>query len=621
MKKTLLLALMLFSGTTLFAQKAKHSFKIENGDFIYDGKPIQLHSGELHFARVPKEYWRHRLKMVKAMGLNAVATYIFWNYHEVAPGVWDFKTDNRNISEFVKIAGEEGLMVILRPGPYACAEWEYGGYPWFLQNVEGLEVRRNNPKFLEACKVYINKLAAEVKNLQITKGGPIIMVQAENEFGSYVAQRKDIPLAEHKQYSAAIKQQLLDAGFDVPLFTSDGSWLFEGGSIDGALPTANGEDNIENLKKVVNQYNGNKGPYMVAEFYPGWLDHWAEPFPKVPTEDVVKQTEKYLKNNVSFNYYMVHGGTNFGYTTGANYDKNHDIQPDMTSYDYDAPISEAGWATPKYQAIRELLKKHVSYKIPEVPVANNVIEIPEIKLTKSTALFGLKSSIKPIADDKPLTFEQLNQGHGFVLYSRKFNQPISGKLELNGLRDYALIYVNGEKVAELNRYYKNYTCEIDIPFNATVDILVENMGRINYGAKITENNKGIISPVIINGNQITGNWQMYKMPLEEQSELSKLTTKAEEGQPTVLSGSFNLTELGDTFLDMEQWGKGIVFVNGHHLGRYWSVGPQQTLYVPGCWLKKGQNDIVVVELKHIPGTTLKGVKTPVLDKLNTDVKP
>lgn len=562
----------------------------------------------MHFARVPQEYWRHRLKMMKAMGLNSVATYVFWNYHETAPGVWDFKTGNKNISEFIKIAGEEGLMVILRPGPYACAEWEYGGYPWFLQNVEGLEVRRNNPKFLAACKEYIDHLAKEVKNQQITKGGPIIMVQAENEFGSYVAQRKDIPLAEHKAYSSAIKAQLLAAGFDVPLFTSDGSWLFEGGSIENCLPTANGEDNIENLKKVVDQYNGGKGPYMVAEFYPGWLDHWAEPFPKVPTEDVVKQTEKYLQNNVSFNYYMVHGGTNFGYTSGANYDKNHDIQPDMTSYDYDAPISEAGWATPKYIAIRELMKKHVSYKIPEVPQPLPVIEIPEIKLTQTAALLDLKNTIQPVVNDKPLTFEELNQGHGYVLYSRKFNQPISGKLELNGLRDYALVYVNGEKVAELNRYYKNYSCEIDVPFNATLDIFVENMGRINYGAKITENNKGIISPVVINGTEISGNWKMYKMPLEKQEEVASIKAKEVKSQPVVLKGTFNLTETGDTFLDMEAWGKGIVFVNGYHLGRYWNVGPQQTLYLPGCWLKKGANEITIVEFNKVPSATVKGVK-------------
>jgi beta-galactosidase len=307
-KTTFSLFLFLVIAATGFAQQ-KHTFEIKSGNFLYDGKPVQIHSGEMHFARVPRPYWRQRLQMMKAMGLNTVATYVFWNYHEKAPGVWDFKSESRDIKEFVKEAGKEGLMVILRPGPYACAEWEFGGYPWWLQKEKSLVIRSNNQPFLDSCRTYINHLAAQVKDLQITHGGPIIMVQAENEFGSYVAQRKDIPLEEHKAYSAAIKQQLIDAGFDVPLFTSDGAWLFKGGTIAGALPTANGEDNIDNLKKVVNEYHNGEGPYMVAEFYPGWLDHWAEPFQKVSTESVVSQTEKYLKAGVSFNFYMVHGGT------------------------------------------------------------------------------------------------------------------------------------------------------------------------------------------------------------------------------------------------------------------------------------------------------------------------
>ena len=354
--------------------------KLKTVRFLYDGKSIQIHSGEMHFARVPKEYWKQRLEMIKAMGLNTVATYVFWNYHETSPGVWDFKTDSRNIREFLKTAQQVGLMVILRPGPYACAEWEFGGYPWWLVKEKSLVIRSYNKPFLDSCKTYINKLAEQVKDLQVTHGGPIIMVQAENEFGSYVAQRKDISLENHKAYSAAIKQELTDAGFDVPLFTSDGSWLFNGGTIAGALPTANGEDNIETLKKVVNEYHDGKGPYMVAEFYPGWLDHWAEPFQKVSTEKVVEQSEKYLKAGVSFSFYMVHGGTNFGFTSGANYNGEHNIQPDITSYDYDAPINEAGWETPKYKALRQLFQKYVSYKIPDVPASCTSYNYPINKI-------------------------------------------------------------------------------------------------------------------------------------------------------------------------------------------------------------------------------------------------
>ncbi|GAB3736650.1 glycoside hydrolase family 35 protein [Spirosoma lituiforme] len=613
--QTLALFLSLFSGIA-FGQKT-HTFAIAGGQFLYDGKPTQIHAGEMHYARVPQPYWRHRLKMLKAMGLNTVATYVFWNFHNPAPGVWDFKRDNHNLTEFVKTAQEEGLYVVLRPGPYACAEWEFGGYPWWLQKNKDLVIRTNNKPFLDSCRVYIGKLAEQVTSLQVSQGGPIIMVQAENEFGSYVAQRKDIPLDEHQQYNRAIKQMLTEAGFTVPFFTSDGSNLFEGGSLPGVLPTANGEGNIDNLKKAVDAHHNGKGPYMVAEFYPGWLDHWAEPFTRIGPESIAKQTEVYLKNGVSFNLYMAHGGTNFGFTAGANYNDDHDIQPDITSYDYDAPVSEAGWATPKYTAIRELLKKYAAYAIPEVPARLPVITLPPIALMKTVDLTDFKKSIKPVINDKPLSFEDLNQGHGYVLYSRRFTQPTQGTLKLEGLRDFATVYVNGKKVGELNRIEKQYELPIDIPFNSTLEILVENMGRINYGANINQNTKGIISPVIINDQEITGDWQMIRLPFSEVPDLSKVTAKpAKAGRPTLYSGTFEVKQPGDVFLNMSDWGKGIVFINGHNLGRFWNVGPQQTLYVPGCWLKPGQNNILIFD--QLNPTVLSAVKTvdaPILDVL------
>ena len=571
----LLLLAILPLGT--FAQK-KISFEIKDGDFYLNGKATPIYSGEMHYSRIPHEYWRHRLQMMRGMGLNTVATYVFWNWHETEPGKWDFEGD-KNLAEYIKIAGEEDMMVILRPGPYVCAEWEFGGYPWWLQNIEGMEIRRDNEQFLKHTKLYIERLFKEVGHLQCTNGGPIIMVQCENEFGSYVSQRKDIPLEEHRAYNAKIKQQLADAGFNVPLFTSDGSWLFEGGSTPGALPTANGENNIENLKKVVNEYHDGKGPYMVAEFYPGWLSHWAEPFPQISASRIAKQTEEYIKNNVSFNFYMVHGGTNFAFTAGANYDKRRDIQPDLTSYDYDAPISEAGWVTAKYDSIRNVMKKYVK-NIPDAPAAIPVIEIPSIKLDKVADVLGYTSRIKPISNEEPLTFEQMNQGYGYVLYSRHFNQPISGTLAIPGLRDYAVIYIDGEKVGELNRNTQTYEMEIEVPFNATLQILVENMGRINYGSEIVHNTKGIISPITIAGQPISGNWEMYQLPMSEVPNFTKLgnnnvfkngSSQANRLKdcPVLYEGTFTLDETGDTFIDMEAWGKGIIFINGHNIGRYW----------------------------------------------------
>lgn len=617
MIKHLLTAMLLgLSSLTLTAETAKHTFAIENGQFLYDGKATPIYSGEMHYSRIPAPYWRHRLRMMRAMGLNTVATYVFWNYHETAPGQWDWTTGNHNIREFMKTAAEEGLHVILRPGPYACGEWDFGGYPWWLQNVKDLTMRTYNQAFLDSCRTYINQLAAQVRDLQITKGGPIIMVQAENEFGSYVSQRKDIPMQTHKKYSYAIRQQLIDAGFDIPMFTSDGSWIFEGGHIEGCLPTANGESNVEKLKTVVNKYHGGQGPYMVAEFYTGWLDHWNEKFVRVTSKNLVKQTKTYLDAGVSFNYYMIHGGTNFGFTSGANYNNSKNIQPDITSYDYDAPISEAGWATEKYDSLRALLKRYVSYKVPAVPERLPVIAISNIPLTRTADVLDMLEQQEPVEADEPLTFETLQQGAGYVLYRRHFNQPISGVMSVPGIADYGIVYVNGKKVGELNRLTGADSLNVDIPFNATLDILVENWGHINYGARITENLKGIIKPIVIDGNEITGEWQMYRLPLAEQPNVAALPAAYNQGRPVLYSGTFSLKSTGDTFLNMESWGKGIVFVNGHNLGRYWKNGPQQTLYLPGCWLNKGENTIVVFEQQNdSKQTALSALTEPVLDRL------
>lgn len=612
------LLLSAFCGCACAAPAGQHTFAIADGQFLYDGKPTAIYSGEMHYERVPAPYWRHRLKMMKAMGLNAVATYVFWNFHEVAPGKWDWTTDEHNLRKFVQTAQEEDMLVILRPGPYCCAEWEYGGYPWWLQQQEGLVVRCYNQPFLDACRTYVNQLADQVRDLQITHGGPIVMVQAENEFGSYVSQRPDIPLEEHKRYSAAIRQTLIDAGFDIPMFTSDGSWLFEGGAIEGALPTANGEDNVENLKKVVDAYHGGKGPYMVAEFYPGWLDHWNEPFVRVPAEHTIRQTQKYLDNGVNFNFYMVHGGTNFGFWAGANYNNETNIQPDLTSYDYDAPISEAGWATEKYMGIRELMKKYVKYDVPEVPERIPVVKLPELYFDKTVDVLPLLEQQKPVTADEPLHFEDLGQGFGYVLYRRHFNQPISGVMRVPGIADFATVYVDGKKVGELNRVLDCDSLQIDIPFNSTLDILVENLGRINYGARIVENHKGITQPITIGGSRISGNWNMYGLPLSQMPAVDALPEGYKTGCPVYYRAKFTLDKVGDTFLDMEKWGKGIVFVNGHNLGRYWKVGPQQTLYLPGCWLKEGENEVVVFEqLNDHRMYSLSSVTEPVLEKLQT----
>ncbi|WP_281310357.1 beta-galactosidase [Flavobacterium flavigenum] len=606
----LLIGLMPFFGTA-----QTKAFSISNGEFKQDGKIVKIHSGEMHYARIPKEYWRHRLQMLKAMGMNTVATYVFWNYHETAPGVWDFKSENRDLAEFLRIAKSEGLYVILRPGPYACGEWEFGGYPWWLQNNPDLVIRTNNKAFLEACKTYLEQLSAVVKGYFSNQGGPIIMVQVENEFGSYVSQRTDITSADHTAYKTAIYNTLKQTGFQEPFFTSDGTWLFEGGMVDGVLPTSNGESNIDNLKKEVDKFHKGQGPYMVAEFYSGWLDHWAEPFIKIGSEEIASQTKKYLDAGVSFNYYMVHGGTNFGFTSGANYNEEKDIQPDITSYDYDAPISEAGWTTPKFMAIREVMQKYSKTKLAPIPEKIPVTKYPNQLIKSSMDVLSWIKKEKAVVNDQPLTFEKLGQGHGYVLYRKRFTQPISGKLKIEGLRDFATVYINGVYAGELNRVFNNYELDVTIPFNANLEILVENMGRINYGAEIVHNTKGIISPIFINEFEISGGWEMYKMPMNEVPVLKNETIKSK--RPVLYEATVNIDKPADTFLDMTNWGKGIVFVNGHNLGRYWKVGPQQTLYVPGCWLKKGENKFVVLEqFNENSKTELTFTDQPILEKLN-----
>lgn len=620
-KKTLPLMLVMgiLTLAPALAQKPA-SFSIKNGHFYSGEDTIHIYSGEMHYSRIPKEYWRHRMKMIKAMGLNTVATYVFWNYHNIAPGKWDFETGNRNLVEYIKTAEEEGLYVILRPGPYVCAEWEFGGYPYWLQNNPDLVIRTNNQPFLDSCKVYLQKLSEQVIDLQVSHGGNIIMVQAENEFGSYVSQRNDISKEDHLVYRTKIYTMLQEVGFDGPFFTSDGTWLFDGGAIDGVLPTANGEGNVENLKKAVDQYHGGEGPYMVAEFYPGWLDHWAEDFITIDKESIAKQTEVYLKNGVDFNVYMVHGGTNFGFTSGANYNDEHHIQPDITSYDYDAPISEAGWATPKYMTIRELMQQYVSYSIPEIPEKIPLISIPKITLSETADVLTMIKDQEPVVADQPMTFEELGQASGYVLYKKRFTQPIEGTLKIEGLRDFATVYVNGKKKGELNRVFNQYELNISIPFNGTLEILVENLGRINYGAEIVNNLKGIISPVMINTYEISGNWEMYQAPFDKTPVISA-SSSVKNGLPILYKGTFKMKKTGDTFLDMKDWGKGIVFVNGHNLGRYWKVGPQQTLYLPGCWLKKGNNEIVIFEqLNDAQNEALSSSTEPVLTDLTLESK-
>lgn len=590
------------------------TFVIGETNFLLNGQPFQIKAGEMHPARIPHQYWADRLRMAHAMGLNTVSVYTFWNQFEPREGQFDFTGDN-DVAEFVRLAQAEGLWVILRPGPYVCAEWEFGGYPWWLLKQHDLKVRSQDPRFLAAAGTYLKKLGEQLAPLQITHGGPIILIQVENEYGSYGA--------DHV-YTSKIGEMERTAGFDVPQFTADGGGnMMAGGHVSGALPGLNGGSGPDIMKQI-GKYRPT-GSWLVPEFYPGWLDHWGEPHAQTGIRGLVRETEWKLTNNVSFCYYMVYGGTSFGFMNGANYGDAFEPQP--TSYDYDAPIDEAGRPTKKFYALRDVLAKYLApgETLPDVPATTPVIAIPNIQLTESAALFDNLG--QPVRSEQPLSFEDLDQGYGYVLYRTRVIGPTNALLKIKQLRDYATVYVDGQRVAVLDRRYLQDSTLLNLTnASATLDILVENGGRINYGHKLTDNRKGITESVSLGDTELTG-WEMYKFPFDSTNAISSLDFHPDAGAatpgggntaPVVYRGFFDLSETGNTFLDLRAWGKGIVFVNGHNLGRYWFIGPQQTLYCPGCWLQKGRNEIVVFEQLKSGVHPLAGLTTPILDQLVPD---
>jgi len=589
------------------AQNPSHTFTAEGMDFKLDGKPLQIISGEMHYQRIPREYWQNRLQTAHAMGVNTISVYCFWNDHEPMPGKFDFKTGNRDLATFIRMAQAEGLWVILRPGPYACAEWEFGGYPWWLLREKDMVVRSKDPRFLAAAEKYVMEIGNQVRDLQVTNGGPIIMAQVENEYGSY---------GNDKEYMSLIRDMFVKAGFTVPLFTADGPVQCKDGYLPGILPAINGETDPDALMDTVNKYNNGSGPYFIPEYYPGWLDHWGEPKSDVNSDDVVKDIKILLNSGFSFNFYMLHGGTNFGFMNGANYNNEFPIQPDITSYDYDAPVNEAGWPTEKYYAIKKLIFPFLpeGTLIPEVPERLPVISIPYFRLSEVHSLTSLLP--KPIRSASVLTMEEVNQGYGYILYRTTIAKPGKSMLKINGLRDFAVVMINGIPVGTLDRRLKQDSIEIQTrTANNKLEILVENMGRINYGRRMTDNRKGITGNVIL-GKQELKNWEIFPLPMTKLPDFAAARTeKKKPAGPMYRRGTFTLDKTGDTFIDMSLWGKGVVFINGNNLGRYWNIGPQQTLYCPATFLKKGVNEMFVLEMLDPEINLSRGLAEPVLDKL------
>ena len=605
MKTPLLFTLALLACLMVEAQ-TNHSFSYGDSTFLLDGKPFLMISGEMHYPRVPREAWRQRMRMAKSMGLNTIGTYVFWNLHEPQQGQYDF-TGNNDIAAFVKTAQEEGLWVTLRPSPYVCAEWEFGGYPYWLQNIPGLVVRSKEPQYLQAYKNYIMQVGKQLAPLQINHGGNILMVQIENEYGSY---------GSDKEYLDINRKLFLEAGFDGFLYTCDPASDVAKGHLPGLLPAVNGLDNPKKVKELVNQNHNGKGPYYIAEWYPAWFDWWGTAHHTVPAEKYAPALDSALAAGISINMYMFHGGTTRGFMNGANYNDRNPYEPQTSSYDYDAPLDEAGNATNKFMQFRAAIQHHLpaGQTLPDVPTAKPVVTIPAIRFNQSTGIFDMLP--KPVLNELPRTFEDLKQAYGFVLYRTTLDGGRAGVMQVKDLRDWGLVFVNGKRVGVLDRRSKQDTLALALPQGKVVlDILVENLGRINYGPYLLKNNKGITESVRFAGNELKG-WQMFSLPFGDISSLSLTNKKAAADAPIVRKGSFTLNTTGDAYLDLRNWGKGSVWINGHNLGRYWNAGPQQTIYVPVEWLRKGSNDVVILELLKPEQTELQGIDKPVLNQVN-----
>ncbi|KQM71430.1 beta-galactosidase [Pedobacter sp. Leaf216] len=604
------LAALCFS-LSAFGQQAKHSFKLGDNSFLLDEKPFQIISGELHYPRVPKEAWRARMKMAKAMGLNTIGTYVFWNLHEPQKGKFDF-AGNNNIAEFVKIAQQEGLWVILRPSPYVCAEWEFGGYPYWLQTQKGLVVRSTEKQYLAEYKKYILEVGKQLAPLQINHGGNIIMVQVENEYGSYAAD---------KNYLDINRKLFIEAGFDGLLYTCDPAADVKDGHLNGLLPAVNGIDNPAKIKQLVNENHNGKGPYFIAEWYPAWFDWWGTPHHTVPAAHYTKKLDSVLAAGISINMYMFHGGTTRDFMNGANYKDISPYEPQTSSYDYDAPLNEAGNVTEKFKAFRSVIEKYLpaGQSLPPIPAAKPSIAVAPFKLSSKVALFNVLP--QPVKNINPLTFEALGQDYGYVLYRTTIKGGKKGELQLKQLRDYALVFINQKRAGILDRRLNQNTLTLTLPAgDVQLDIFVENMGRVNFGKYLLENKKGITEQVTFAGAEVK-NWLMYGFPFSNDRLTAKTTAKANGNGPTLQKGSFEISTVADTYLDMSDWGKGVVWINGHNLGKYWAIGPQQTLYVPQEWLKKGKNEVTVLELIKPDQNMLKAIDESILNtlkKLNVD---
>lgn len=599
-----LLASILSSGVAQAQTSASptRGLTVAQGHFALDGKPFQIISGDLHYPRIPREYWRQRFKMAKAMGLNAITAYVFWNVHERTPGQYNFRGQN-DVAEFIREAQAEGLYVILRPGPYVCAEWEFGGFPAWLIEDPATIVRSRDPKFLAPAKRWLHRLGQELAPLQYARGGPIIAVQVENEYGSF---------GSDHAYMEEIRHALIDAGFDQSLlYTADGGDQLPNGTLPELPAVVNfGTGSAQSEFAKLRQFRP-QGPFMSGEFWVGWFDHWGDIHQITDAKKQADEIQWMLGQGYSLSLYMFHGGTNFGWMNGANWTQKG-YEPTVTSYDYDAALDESGRPRAKYFAFRDMIARATGQTPPPVPVIPPPQSIGAVALPRSASLWD--NLPKPIVSHDLKTMEDVGQAYGYILYRTSLPNG-GGELTLDGLHDYALIYLDGKLVGTLDRRLGQSKLTIGTKKDAVLDILVENTGRINFTKMMLSERKGITSSVTLAGAALH-DWKIYPLPFDKVASFH-YAQKPCAAAPCFYRGQFDAPKSGDaaadTFVGTDGWNKGFVWLNGKALGRHWNVGPERTLYVPGVWLKPSANEIIALDLKGVakPQVTLRD--TPVLD--------
>lgn len=557
----------------------------KGGEFYLEEKPFQLLSGAIHYFRIVPEYWKDRLEKLKALGLNTVETYIPWNFHEPKKGEFNF-LGMADVEKFIKLAHELGLYVILRPSPYICAEWEMGGLPAWLLKEEEMVLRSSHSAYLNHVEDYYDVLLPKFKQYLYQYGGPVIAMQIENEYGAY---------GNDESYLEFLKHLYEKHDLDTFLFTSDGPEFIEQGSLQDVTTTLNFGSKIERAFEELEKLKPNS-PKLVAEFWIGWFDYWTGEHHTRSAENVAEVFKELMEKKSSVNFYMFQGGTNFGFMNGANHDDIY--YPTITSYDYDSLLTERGETTEKYDAIKKVLRDYIEVPEDYKSTLTPAKEYGSIAVTESVCIFDTLSEISnKVKHVSPLSMEEIDQPYGYTLYRTKINRKGELKFNSDAIHDRAYLYINGSYVATTFKNDEKKELTLDFPeTNNLLEIFVENMGRANYGEHLTDK-KGLVKNIWL-GEQYFFNWEMYAIELERLPE-NYHHNNDETRFPKFYRGSFDVDQIGDTYVDTCGFTKGNVFINGFNLGRYWnSAGPQQRLYLPGPLLKQKGNQIVVLELEY-----------------------